>query len=250
MCSSKTNLFLVYEKLTRLKAKFKLKTIKNLKKNGIIKIGSKIENNDIIVGRIKEVIKETNVSKLLNMIFNKEIFKDISFKASKESRGTVTKVAIKKKKSTLCISVYTTQKRRIKLGDKIAGRHGNKGIVSKILLNEDMPYSQDGKPLDIILNPLGIHSRMNVGQIFECMLGLAANNLKENYIVLPFDEIQKDMETSKVLAYSKLNEARRRTKKNWLFNPNYPGKSSFRSILINAAEDIKGIKDSLRNTYF
>lgn len=162
---------------------------------------------------------------MLNTIFNKRIFKDISLKANKETRGTVTKVTIKKKKSTLCIYIYTAQKRKIKLGDKIAGRHGNKGIISKILLNEDMPYTQDGKPLDIILNPLGIPSRMNVGQIFECMLGLAANNLKENYIVLPFDEVQKDMETSKCIAYTKLNEARIKAKKNWLFNPNYPGKT-------------------------
>ncbi len=72
------------------------------------------------------------------------------------------------------------EKRQIKLGDKIAGRHGNKGIISKILPVEDMPYLQDGTPLDILMNPLGIPSRMNVGQIFECLLGFAAKKLNEN----------------------------------------------------------------------
>lgn len=78
------------------------------------------------------------------------------------------------------IMISVIEKRQIKLGDKVAGRHGNKGIVSKILPIEDMPYLQDGTPLDILLNPLGIPSRMNVGQIFECLLGFAAKNLNEN----------------------------------------------------------------------
>ena len=199
--------------------------MKTLRKNGIIKVGSKVHFNDIIIGRIKRITKETKITKLLNNIFKKEIVKDISFKAGKESNGVVTKSAIKKKKKSYCVYIYITEKRKIKLGDKIAGRHGNKGIVSKILSNADMPHTQDGTPLDIILNPLGIPSRMNVGQIFECILGLAAHNLKENYKILPFDELEKNIETSKILAYSKLNEAKRITKKFWLFNANYPGKT-------------------------
>ncbi len=197
-----------------------MKTIKNLRKSGIIKTGSKIEYDDILIGRIKKINKENNITKLLNSIFNKKIIKDISFKASKESHGIITKVVIKKKKNSYCVYTFATEKRKLKLGDKIAGRHGNKGIISKILHNRDMPYTQDGTPLDIVLNPLGIPSRMNVGQIFECMLGFAAKNLKENYKILPFNEVG----SSKTIVYAKLNEAKRKTKKTWLFNPNHPGK--------------------------
>ena len=75
------------------------------------------------------------------------------------------------------IKVYIAQTRKIQIGDKMAGRHGNKGIISKILPRQDMPYLPDGTPIDMILNPLGVPSRMNVGQIYECLLGLAAENL-------------------------------------------------------------------------
>lgn len=117
-----------------------------------------------------------------------------------------------------------TEERKIEVGDKIAGRHGNKGIVSKILPVEDMPFLQDGTPLDIILNPLGIPSRMNVGQILECLLNLAGINLKENYKMQPFNEMQQN-EISRNLIYKKLNEAKEKTKKKWLFNTRTPGKT-------------------------
>lgn len=123
------------------------------------------------------------------------------------------------------VSIYIAESRKIQVGDKIAGRHGNKGIVSKILSREDMPYIQNGTPIDIILNPLGIPSRMNVGQIFESLLTLAAVKLQEKYKLLPFDETQNTKEISKIITYNKLNEARKKTKENWLFNPNYPGKT-------------------------
>jgi len=126
------------------------------------------------------------------------------------------------------ITVYMTEERKIEVGDKIAGRHGNKGIVSKILPVEDMPFLQDGTPIDMILNPLGIPSRMNVGQILECLLTLAGENLKENYKIYPFDEMQRN-EMSKVLIYNKLYEAKEKTKQKWLFNTKTPGKNySFR----------------------
>lgn len=137
--------------------------------------------------------------------------------------GTIIKTKINKKKRIYSIIIYFAQKRKIQLGDKIAGRHGNKGIVSKILPNEDMPYLQDGTPLDIILNPLGIPSRMNVGQIFECLLGLAGNNLKEEYEIIPF-EGKYENQISNNIVYNKLYESRKKTKKTWLFNPNTPGK--------------------------
>jgi DNA-directed RNA polymerase subunit beta len=133
-------------------------------------------------------------------------------------------IKLKKKISRpLKIVIYIAEKRKIQIGDKIAGRHGNKGIVSNILPCEDMPYLPDGTPLDLVLNPLGVPSRMNVGQIFESLLGLAGTYLNQCYKIQPFDEIYGS-EASQSLVYSKLYEARIKTGQYWLFNPNYPGK--------------------------
>lgn len=117
---------------------------------------------------------------MLSSIFNKNIKKETSLKSPRGLTGNVLNIKILKRKTNYSMLISIIEKRQIKLGDKIAGRHGNKGIVSKILAVEDMPYLQDGTPLDILLNPLGIPSRMNVGQIFECLLGFAAKNLNEN----------------------------------------------------------------------
>jgi DNA-directed RNA polymerase subunit beta len=119
--------------------------------------------------------------------------------------------------------IYIAIKRRVQVGDKISGRHGNKGIVSRILPRQDMPYLPDGTPLDLVLNPLGVPSRMNVGQIFETLLGLAGSYLHQTYRICPFDEIY-GCEASRSLVYSKLYEARLRTNQSWLFDPNFPGK--------------------------
>jgi DNA-directed RNA polymerase subunit beta len=162
---------------------------------------------------------------MLNTLFKKKIIKDTSFKSPKSYGGTITKVRLSKKRDIFSVTIFMAERRKIKLGDKLAGRHGNKGIISKILNRENMPYTQDGLPLDIILNPLGIPSRMNVGQIFECLLTLAATNLKEKYLVAPFDERQTGYETSRRITYRKLKEAKKKTKKDWLLNPNYPGKT-------------------------
>lgn len=121
------------------------------------------------------------------------------------------------------VYVYVAHKRKIQVGDKLSGRHGNKGIVSRILPSESMPYLPDGTPLDVVLNPLGVPSRMNVGQIFECLLGLAGAYLNQNYKLQPFDEIY-GCEASRSLVYAKLYEARLKTRQNWLFDPNFPGK--------------------------
>jgi len=121
------------------------------------------------------------------------------------------------------INIYLAQKRKIQVGDKMAGRHGNKGIVSQILPRQDMPYLPDGRPVDIVLNPLGVPSRMNVGQVFECLLGLAGFYLNEQYRISAFDEMFGS-ETSRSLTYQKLYEASQKTKQSWLFNPNHPGK--------------------------
>jgi DNA-directed RNA polymerase subunit beta len=113
------------------------------------------------------------------------------------------------------------QTRKIQIGDKMAGRHGNKGIISKILPRQDMPYLPDGTPVDMILNPLGVPSRMNVGQIFECLLGFAAGNLDVRFKTVPFDEMYGP-EASRALVNKKLKEAS--LKKTWAFSSKHPGK--------------------------
>lgn len=135
--------------------------------------------------------------------------------------------SIYSKKGTVII--YILIKRPIQIGDKIAGRHGNKGIVSNILPKEDMPFLPNGTPLDILLNPLGVPSRMNVGQVYECILGIAGEYLHENYRVKPFDETQINdstnlHEVSRAFVYKKLQQASEVKNYSWLFHPNQPGK--------------------------
>jgi DNA-directed RNA polymerase subunit beta len=115
------------------------------------------------------------------------------------------------------------QKRKIQVGDKMAGRHGNKGIISRILPVEDMPYLEDGTPLDVVLNPLGVPSRMNVGQVFECLLGWAGENLGLRFKLTPFDEMY-GAEASRLTVHGKLAEASEQEGKEWTFDPNQPGK--------------------------
>ena len=119
--------------------------------------------------------------------------------------------------------IFVASKRKIQLGDKMSGRHGNKGIVSLILPAQDMPFLPDGTPVDIVLNPLGVPSRMNVGQVLECLFGFASKYLKQNYRILPFDE-SNGADTSRGIVYQKLFEAASLTGKKWLFDPNHPGK--------------------------
>nr|AMN09168.1 RNA polymerase beta subunit [Atractomorpha echinata] len=128
-----------------------------------------------------------------------------------------------KNKPIQTVHIYLAEKRKIQMGDKMAGRHGNKGIVSQVLPRQDMPYLPDGTPIDMVLNPLGVPSRMNVGQIYECLLGLAGKYLGEYFRIAPFDEIY-GAEASRSLVYSKLYEVRKKTGSKWVFNPNNPGK--------------------------
>ncbi|KAL8217848.1 hypothetical protein R6Q57_021221 [Mikania cordata] len=121
-------------------------------------------------------------------------------------------------------SALDEPKCEIKAGDKVAGRHGNKGIISKILPRQDMPYLQDGRPVDMVFNPLGVPSRMNVGQIFESLLGLAGDLLDRHYRIAPFDE-RYEQEASRKLVFSELYEASKQIENPWIFEPEYPGKS-------------------------
>ena len=123
------------------------------------------------------------------------------------------------------VRIYLAEKRKLQVGDKVAGRHGNKGIVSTVLPRQDMPYLPDGSIVDMVLNPLGIPSRMNVGQVFECLLGLAGAQLGQQFKITPFDEIY-GAEASRSLVYLKLYQARLRTNQDWLFNPRFPGKTA------------------------
>ena len=122
------------------------------------------------------------------------------------------------------IRIFLGEVRKIQVGDKMAGRHGNKGVISKILPRYDMPFLPDGTIVDIILNPLGVPSRMNVGQIFECLLGLAGDRLHERYYKI-FQVETYGVEASRILVNQKLKEVSKLTPKNNWFYSNYsPGK--------------------------
>lgn len=161
-------------------------------------------------------------------IFNKNLEKETSFKTKKFTKCQILNINIFKlnintNEKTYKIIINTKEVMKLSIGDKISGRHGNKGVISKIVAKENMPYLPDGKPLDLILNPLGIPSRMNVGQIFETLLGLAGKYLKEKYITKIFSE-KTEKKSMENITYKKLIESKKKTKKNWLFNNNYPGK--------------------------
>lgn len=212
-----------------------------LDSQGLIKIGSWVEEGDYLVGKIsplnpKGPSVEQQYEKLYNVIMQREKtqYRNTSLRVPKGVEGFVldTQIlpsreadvsALAEKDAILRVRVVLLQRRRIQVGDKMAGRHGNKGIVSNILPQHDMPYLPDGTPIDIVLNPLGVPSRMNVGQILECLLGLAGRYLKETYSTHLFDE-KFGAEASRSLVYSKLYEASIKTGNTWLFEPQHPGK--------------------------
>ncbi|CAH2079550.1 unnamed protein product [Thlaspi arvense] len=202
--------------------------LRNLDKNGIVMLGSWVETGDILVGKLTpQVAKESSYApedRLLRAIIGIQVStsKETCLKLPIGGRGRVIDVRWVQKKggssyNPEIIRVYISQKREIKVGDKVAGRHGNKGIISKILPRQDMPYLQDGRPVDMVFNPLGVPSRMNVGQIFECSLGLAGSLLDRHYRIAPFDE-RYEQEASRKLTS-------KQTSNPWVFEPEYPGKS-------------------------
>lgn len=162
---------------------------KNLDENGIIRIGTEVKDDDILVGKVtpKGMAELTSEEKLLHAIFGEKTreVRDTSLRVPHGGEGIVHDVKIFTKEDTdelpagvsKSVRVYIAQKRKISVGDKMAGRHGNKGVISLILPEEDMPYLEDGTPVDILLNPLGVPSRMNIGQILEMHLGMAAKEL-------------------------------------------------------------------------
>uniref|UniRef100_A0AB74TMB6 DNA-directed RNA polymerase subunit beta n=1 Tax=Discostella guiyangensis TaxID=3145224 RepID=A0AB74TMB6_9STRA len=206
--------------------------IQNLNEDGIVTIGTFVKPGDILVGKIipKDDSEQLPESKLLRAIFGAKAkgVRDTSFRMPEGEYGRVietltfnrrTKLAYKFEK----IQIFIAQIRKIQVGDKIAGRHGNKGIISRILPRQDMPFLPDGTSIDIILNPLGVPSRMNVGQLYECLLGLAGHKLNRRFKILPFDEMYGS-EVSRILINKKLRQASIENDEAWLFNPYSPGK--------------------------
>ncbi|WAS05970.1 DNA-directed RNA polymerase subunit beta [Gloeomargaritales cyanobacterium VI4D9] len=209
--------------------------LSQLDENGIIRVGAWVEAGDILVGKVtpKGESDQPPEEKLLRAIFGEKArdVRDNSLRVPNGEKGRVVDVRVFNKDYkdelppgvNMVVRVYVAQKRKIQVGDKMAGRHGNKGIISRILARQDMPYLPDGTPIDIVLNPLGVPSRMNVGQVFECLLGLAGLHLGKRFKLIPFDEMYGP-EASKKLVHGKLQEAARKTGKSWLFNPEHPGK--------------------------
>ena len=212
-----------------------INSTKNLDENGIIKKGVFVKPNDILVGKIapRDELDLSPVENILQAIFyekNKNVY-DTSVKALNGEYGRVLDVKLINKNgpavlppdTVSIIRIFLAQSKKIQVGDKISGRHGNKGIISLILPREDMPYLPDGTPIDVILNPLGVPSRMNVGQLYECLLGLAGSKLNRRFKILPFDEMY-GQDTSRILINKKLRQASIENNEAWIFNPYSPGK--------------------------
>ncbi|MEH2453509.1 DNA-directed RNA polymerase subunit beta [Nostoc sp.] len=209
--------------------------LRQLDEQGIIRIGAWVEAGDILVGKVtpKGESDQPPEEKLLRAIFGEKArdVRDNSLRVPNGEKGRVVDVRLFTREqgdelppgANMVVRVYVAQKRKIQVGDKMAGRHGNKGIISRILPAEDMPYLPDGSPVDIVLNPLGVPSRMNVGQVFECLLGWAGQTLGVRFKITPFDEMYGE-ESSRRIVHGKLQEARDETGKDWVYNPDNPGK--------------------------
>jgi DNA-directed RNA polymerase subunit beta len=222
----------ICEKTTKNIPNLTLSETQHLNEDGIVSIGTFVRPGDILVGKVieKDDSEQLPEAKLLRAIFGAKAkgVRDTSYRMPDGEYGRVietltfnrrTKLAYKFEK----IQIFIAQIRKIQVGDKIAGRHGNKGIISRILPRQDMPFLPDGTPIDIILNPLGVPSRMNVGQLYECLLGLAGHKLDRRFKILPFDEMYGP-EVSRILINKKLRQASIEKDEAWLFNPYSPGK--------------------------
>ncbi|MEB3283832.1 MAG: DNA-directed RNA polymerase subunit beta [Candidatus Sericytochromatia bacterium] len=203
--------------------------LKDLDERGIIRIGAEVEPDDILVGKVtpKGESEHPPEEKLLRAIFGEKArdVRDTSLRVPHGEKGWVVDVKVFARDQgddlspgvNQVVRVYIAQKRKISVGDKVAGRHGNKGIVSKILPPEDMPFLPDGTPVDIVLNPLGVPSRMNVGQSYETLMGWAAKNLGIYFEIPPFDEMFGE-ESSYDLLRQQLDSARETSSRDWISN--------------------------------
>ena len=178
--------------------------LKDLDERGIIRIGAEVSAGDILVGKVtpKGETELTAEERLLRAIFGEKAreVRDTSLRVPHGEYGTIVDVKVFTRENSselspgvnVVVRCYIAQKRKISVGDKMAGRHGNKGVVSRILPSEDMPFLPDGTPLDIVLNPLGVPSRMNIGQVLEVHLGYAAKALGWNICTPVFDGAHED----------------------------------------------------------
>ena len=189
------------EEITREIPNVSEDALRHLDERGIVRIGARVYADDILVGRVtpKGESEHPPEEKLLRAIFAEKArdVKDNSLRVPHGEGGRVLDVKVFDREkgdelppgANTVIRVYIAQKRKVSVGDKLSGRHGNKGIVSRILPKEDMPFLPDGTPVDIVLNPLGVPSRMNVGQTYELLLGLAAYLTRDYYEAPAFDEM-------------------------------------------------------------
>ena len=178
--------------------------LKDLDEDGVIRVGAEVRSGDILVGKVtpKGETELTSEERLLRAIFGEKAreVRDTSMKVPHGEYGIVVDVKTFTRKNSdelnpgvnKVVRVYIAQKRKIQAGDKMAGRHGNKGVVSRVLPQEDMPFLPDGRPLDIVLNPLGVPSRMNIGQVLEVHLGYAAMALGWKMMTPVFDGAHED----------------------------------------------------------
>ena len=178
--------------------------LKDLDEDGVIRVGAEVHSGDILVGKVtpKGETELTSEERLLRAIFGEKAreVRDTSMKVPHGEYGIVVDVKTFTRKNSdelnpgvnKVVRVYIAQKRKIQAGDKMAGRHGNKGVVSRVLPQEDMPFLPDGRPLDIVLNPLGVPSRMNIGQVLEVHLGYAAMALGWKMMTPVFDGAHED----------------------------------------------------------
>ncbi|MEC8688229.1 MAG: DNA-directed RNA polymerase subunit beta [Cyanobacteriota bacterium] len=223
------------EEITREIPNVAEESLGNLDEMGIIRVGAFVESGDILVGKVtpKGESDQPPEEKLLRAIFGEKArdVRDNSLRVPGTERGRVVDVRIYTREqgdelppgANMVVRVYVAQRRKIQVGDKMAGRHGNKGIISRILPREDMPYLPDGTPVDIVLNPLGVPSRMNVGQVFELLMGWAASNLDCRVRIVPFDEMH-GAEKSQQTVETFLKEAAKQPGKSWVYDPEDPGK--------------------------
>ncbi len=199
--------------------------LKDLDERGIIRVGAEVTTGDILVGKVtpKGETDLTAEERLLRAIFGEKAreVRDTSLKLPHGESGIVVDVKVFTRENgdelspgvNQCVRVYIAQKRKISVGDKMAGRHGNKGVVSRILPVEDMPFLPDGTPLDIVLNPLGVPSRMNIGQVLEVHLGYAAKTLGWK-VATPIFNGANEKDIQDLLRQAGLNE----TGKSWLYD--------------------------------
>ena len=227
------------EEITREIPNVAEESLGNLDEMGIIRVGAFVESGDILVGKVtpKGESDQPPEEKLLRAIFGEKArdVRDNSLRVPGTERGRFVDVRIYTREqgdelppgANMVVRVYVAQRRKIQVGDKMAGRHGNKGIISRILPREDMPYLPDGTPVDIVLNPLGVPSRMNVGQVFELLMGWAASNLDCRVRIVPFDEMY-GAEKSQQTVETFLKEAAKQPGKGWVYDPEDPGKLQLR----------------------